>query len=462
MLPAVRPLPRLETFPAIVRMAESPAGRILLVTLFCVLARLLGLSAIPLYLSLVALSLWPERRRVIVAAATLLMLAGQFPGAWAALLIVFPAAWLVLALFQRRPDHRLFRNPTRNLLGLYCILLASVSYMPAPPLIKAFMWAVLAFSGKYLWFMCYALSDRKGVARQSPLLTLCRFQPFWGGSNVPFPKGEANLDRIEANSSGDLALCQLRGMELMVWSSLLFAALGLLGRIVQQPGLYDWWLRRIHFPVRITHLDLAIDLYLKGRPLPRLDCWLSVIASFCYKMLNVSAWGGAIIATCRMAGFNAVRNTRKPLSARTIAEFYNRLYYYFKELLVTFFFYPTYFRYFKNRPRLRVFVATLAAAGFGNALFHFLRDIDFTIKYGLWRSLVGFQVYIVYTLILGLSIAASQLRSLNGNAQGGRFTGPICVLTFYCLVMILDDPNRAWNVQDYFSFIINLFVPFQR
>jgi D-alanyl-lipoteichoic acid acyltransferase DltB (MBOAT superfamily) len=163
-----------------------------------------------------------------------------------------------------------------------------------------------------------------------------------------------------------------------------------------------------------------------------------------------------------MAGFNAVRNTRRPLTSRTIAEFYNRVYYYFKELLVTFFFYPTYFRYFKNRPKLRVFAATLAAAGFGNALFHFLRNIEFIMQKGLWHALVDFQVYAIYTLILGVAIAFSQLRSLERHAQGGRFTGPLCVLIFYCLLMVLDDPRRGWTVRDYFSFMANLFASFPR
>ncbi|MGO9095907.1 MAG: hypothetical protein ACLQGV_11860 [Bryobacteraceae bacterium] len=461
---AARGLPRLQTIPSVVEIAQTPLGRILLVALFCALAFRQGLPAAPLGLALAAISLWPERRRVLVAGATVFWLLAFSPFArtWTALLIVFVAAWLVLALFQRKPDLWLFQRSVRNLLLFYVALLAAASYLPLTPLLRVSLWAVLAVGGKYLWFMAYALSDKKGAARQPPLLALFRFQPFWGGSNVPFPKGEANLDRIEARTAGELAICQLRGLELMVWSTLLGWALGLFDRTLPGPWPLAGWLRSIHFPNHIAQLDPAIELYLKGNPLPRLDCWLAVIGNFSRKILWVSGWGGTVIATCRMAGFNAVRNTRKPLSSRTVAEFYNRVYYYFKELLVTFFFYPTYFRYFKSRPRLRIFVATLAAAGFGNALFHFLRDIDFIIQKGLWGALVEFQVYAVYTLLLGVGIAVSQLRSLHGHPQGGRITGPLCVLVFYCLLMILDDPRRGWTIRDYSSFIINLFVPFPR
>ncbi len=461
---AARGLPRLQTIPSLVRIAETLWGRLLLVALFSALAWQQGLPAVPLGIALAALSLWPEWRRVLVAGATACWLLAFRPmaGSLIVLLILFPTGWVALTLFQQKPGHWLFQRPVRNLLLFYVALLAAASYLPLTPLLRVSLWAVLAVAGKYLWFMAYALSDKKGVGRQPPLLALFRFQPFWGGSNVPFPKGEANLDRIEAKNANELAVCQLRGIELMVWSTLLVGALVLFDRTLPGPWPLAGWLRRIHFPNHIAELNLAIERYLKANPLPRLDCWLAVIASFSRKILWVSGWGGTIIATCRMAGFKAVRNTRKPLSSRTVAEFYNRVYYYFKELLVTFFFYPTYFRYFKNRPRLRIFVATLAAAGFGNALFHFLRDIDVIVEKGFWRALVDFHVYAIYTLILGLGIAVSQLRSLYGRAQGGRFTGPLCVLAFYCLVMVLDDPRRDWTIRDYSSFMINLFAPFPR
>ena len=77
-----------------------------------------------------------------------------------------------------------------------------------------------------------------------------------------------------------------------------------------------------------------------------------------------------IISVCRMAGFNALRNSYRPLSSRTLADFFNRFYYYFKELLVDMFFYPTFLRYWKRRKRLRLVFATFAAVAFGNSYFH--------------------------------------------------------------------------------------------
>ena len=89
-------------------------------------------------------------------------------------------------------------------------------------------------------------------------------------------------------------------------------------------------------------------------------------------VLKLAARGHEIVGVLRLFGFNVFRNTYKPLLAPSLVEFWNRYYYYFKELLVDFFFFPTYVRRFRTSPRLRMLAATLAAAGFGNLYYHLL------------------------------------------------------------------------------------------
>jgi len=197
-------------------------------------------------------------------------------------------------------------------------------------------------------------------------------------------------------------------------------------------------------------------------PYPWYMNWLALLASFCVKMVNFSVWGHGIIATSRMAGYNALRNTYKPLQATTIADFWNRYYYYFKELLVENFFYPAFLRYFKKSPRLRLFFATLAAAGFGNVLFHYLRDIDVIITLGPWQALVAFHVYLFYGIVLGTAIGLSQLLEKKRPAEQQswltrRVMKPTAVIVFYCLLSIFDNPDRSMVLSDYFSFLLRLF-----
>ena len=188
------------------------------------------------------------------------------------------------------------------------------------------------------------------------------------------------------------------------------------------PGFFRRWLPG---SFGVPDMPVAIAAYLWGQPFSRGLCWLSVMANFCSMLLTISIVGHFIIGTCRMAGFNALRNTYRPLAATSIAEFYNRIYYYFKELLVDFFFYPAYLRYFKDRPRLRLFSRVNAlAAGLlsGNMLYHILASLGAASQIGLWRTIVGFQIYAVYVLILGLAIGVSQIRSLR-RRPGQRRTG---------------------------------------
>ena len=162
-----------------------------------------------------------------------------------------------------------------------------------------------------------------------------------------------------------------------------------------------------------------------------------------------------------MAGFGALRNTYRPLTARTIAEFWNRYYFYFKELLVDFFFYPTFFRLFKGRTQLRLAAATFAAAGLGNMFFHFIRDIGYVPRLGLWRALLGFHVYAFYCLVLSTGIIISQLRTARRRAQTpsrwSPFKSQFGVLLFFCLLQVFDDTGRTHPITVHLAFFLHLF-----
>jgi len=176
----------------------------------------------------------------------------------------------------------------------------------------------------------------------------------------------------------------------------------------------------------------------------------------------VAIYGNQAVACCRMAGFCILRNTYRPLQSQTIAEFWNRYYYYFKELLVEIFFFPTYLRYFKKYRRLRTFVATIAAATLGNMIYHFCRDFHYVAEMGLGAALAGFQVYAFYTLVLGLGIGFSQLRaSRAGSAHeasfGRRLLASAGVIAFFCLLEVFDYEPRSHTLGTHLAFFLNLF-----
>jgi len=160
-----------------------------------------------------------------------------------------------------------------------------------------------------------------------------------------------------------------------------------------------------------------------------------------------------------MAGFLALRNTYRPLRSRSIAEFWNRYLYYFKELLVDFFFYPTFMRYFKRWPRLRLFAATFAAACLGNMFFHFFIQMGDIEKFGLWKTLAGFNVFMFYTIVLAVGIGISQLREPREKSGWirGQLVPSICVAGFFCVLRVFDYGSNSPPLQEHFRFLAHIF-----
>jgi D-alanyl-lipoteichoic acid acyltransferase DltB (MBOAT superfamily) len=306
--------------------------------------------------------------------------------------------------------------------------------------------------GGYIWFFAYSLQDRLAPGADSVTHQVGTWAPFWtnaAGAGTPLCKGAAYLRRIEAKNPEELAVTQLKGLQLLLWCVLL--------KIIWAAG-HLWAFGTSGWGLDIPDLDAVIA----SKQLPAWYlCWASLVAGFADTMLSMAVWGNTIVACCRMAGFRALRNTYRPLESTSIADFWNRYYYYFKELLVDFFFYPAYTRYFKAHRKLRLFAATLAAATIGNMLYHFFRDIDLVWKVGLWKAIVGFRVYAFYTLLLGCGIGISQLRGRKPRTDGGflrtRIQPALAVLSFFCLVHIFDYTGRDHTITQHARFLLHLF-----
>ncbi|MGL3108568.1 hypothetical protein [Bradyrhizobium sp. BR 1432] len=181
-------------------------------------------------------------------------------------------------------------------------------------------------------------------------------------------------------------------------------------------------------------------------------------------VLVMTTWGGAIIACARMAGFRLLRNTYRPLEATTLVEFWNRYYFYYKELLVDHFFYPVFLRYFRTNRKLRMFFATFMAACLGNLLFHFIRDIRFVVELGWWKALTGEASHAFYTLLLAVGVGVSQMqtqgRARADHGRSARALGMIWVILFFCLLHVFDAPldrvHTIWQRADFLAYLLGV------
>jgi hypothetical protein len=124
--------------------------------------------------------------------------------------------------------------------------------------------------------------------------------------------------------------------------------------------------------------------------------WAALIVFFLLRVAGLPVCGSAKVHRRRadMAGFNAFRKTYRPVEALTIMEFYNRIYYYFKELLVTILlFFPAYLRYFKKRPKVRLFMGDAGGArDWGTGCFTSCARPGVIFRHGFWNALADVSI----------------------------------------------------------------------
>lgn len=469
-------LPPIETYPSVVAFAQTRAGRFLLFAGFAGLMKLVGGGTWPrgvwleLTVAAAVVSLaGPYRRHAALAAIAALLASIPFdfgavyvsiwqetgvaaihPGYLRAGALI---AWLVLAavaihLARRYRDHPVGGRPVL-LLHVLCLgLLGLATSHVLRGLPQVLLWGIVAVFLAFFWFLAFALMEQRSRTPTPLLSQFASFYPFFGLTTVPWGKGSDNWRSLDAATAEELAVTQIKGLKLLAWAFFLTVVL--------------WVFRRVVYgKLGITPLGAAFERFLQGNVAPAPSDLLSIIANFPEQLLVMAIWGHAIVATARLAGLRLLRNTCRPLSSRTIAEFWNRYFYYFKEMLVNVYFYPTYLRCFKRHPRLRIAFATFMAAGVGNFFFHFLLDNRAIAEFGLLGALVRFQTYAFYCAVLVTGIVLSQLRTRRPDASAGwlraRFLPVLGVMMFYCFLSFFDGPQRHVGLGLHFAFLFHVF-----
>lgn len=469
-----RLIPQIDRDPRLVAGVQEIRGRLLLcctVGLFAALFWQIGIDFSAAGLAL-ACAYAGRYRRVVILLATLLLLcrngflvdraflerlavnegvAGRIhqPLLEPVMLVVTFALFSGLLALQGLGA--VLRRPTLSLLLVFLALVVVTQATMMAGMPRVLLWSFLMTSQPYLWFLAYGLADA-GKKPAPVWQRLSIFHPFWGSTLTPFGKGLSYLDRFEAKTPEELAVTQLKGVKLAAWTLVLAIVKICLGELV-------------HGRLQLPTFDDNLLQYLAGHPQPRFVGWASVVIFFAEDLLGMTVFGGIIIATARLAGFRLLRNTYRPLESTTLAEFWNRYYFYYKELLVDHFFYPTFIRCFRGHRRLRMFFATFAAACVGNLLFHFIRDIHFVGEMGLWRALIGEQSHAFYTFVLAVSVGLSQMRRAPQPAASrgwlrSRLLPCLWVSSFFCFIHVFDAPldreHSLWQRTEFLLYLLGV------
>jgi hypothetical protein len=459
--------PAIETSPRLVAQAQTLTGKLVLFVLFGLVFRQLSGQWWPVIAAAMVSLSGRHRYRVALLCTVALLahdpqwfefravhLAARHEGLTglidlnhlriATLLLWLPAAAALLWLARRYRDRPVGRRPVLAAHAVMLCLLGLASAQLLHGAGQVMLWSVTAVFAAYFWFLAYALIDQRRREPAPLTLQLAAFHPFFGSSTTPIGKGGDHWRGVEARTPEELAVTQLKALKLIVWTYLLSVLL--------------WaYIRIVHVKLGVAPLNVAFLRFVNDGVAPGPAGALSIAANFFGSLLHMAVWGNGIVAVGRLAGFRLLRNTWRPLSSRTVAEFWNRYYYYFKELLVHVYFYPTYVRCFKNRPRLRVAFATFMAAGVGNWFFHFLLENWRVSRDGLAPTLAYTQTYAFYCLLLAAGIIVSQLRAKRPDPNAGWLRGRLLpslgVMLFYCMLSFFDGTEIHAPLAQHFAFL---------
>lgn len=417
--------------------------------------------------------LTPRRRRTILAAGAVgfgiyypfraMTKAGlrdpSDPASWLATVVVIGALFAVLWAYYRaavsfaRLPGWVRRHPQISLhLSFWAFLSLLWLALPEAGIARTVGLGIAIVIPFLIWRLGYLLlsAQRGRMAGTGFRDHLMYLWPAYGGTETPYGKGLDYLSRNEARDEEALARSQLAGIKLFVLAAAWGVLMDLMSALVygDLKGPLGDVLNGFQLGVpRLAHL-----LHEPGSAQSGL-AWASLYCELVWQVLRLAVRGHVIIGTLRLFGFNVFRNTYKPLLAPTILEFWNRYFYYFKELLVEFFFMPTFAKWFRGRAALRMFAAVFAAAFVGNMYYHLL-DLGEALALAdvqtLWATL---QSRLLYCFLLALGIYVSMRRSQQQPRAAFLPALPHLVLrlwlvwTFYAVIHIWAQKTDASFAQ---------------
>ena len=421
--------------PQLIAAAATPLGRVAICVAAAVLLGWLGAFRVPsartllglIALVIPAVTLWPGRRRELLSVASAVAVFDYFRRRnLPALDLLTPESWAVPA----EPGLRFFLLAAGLLVGLSVFVNIAGRLYAWPAILRRYpvawlhitAWLVLLaipavpllgvaaeILPLVLWRLSYSLRyfARPGNGHARLADHLFYLWPVAGiGRFAPVGKGLDYLARHEAGNAADLARSQLAGLKLLglavAWTVAVWLIDAFLYGDAKSPA-YAWFGGASLGLSKLTAL-------LGGQDVPIGERVAGLFLNLIRDTTQAAAIGHLFVGCFRLFGFRIFRDVYRPLVAQSIVDFWNRRTWYFKELMTDLFFYPTFLSASFTGPRLRLLLAVMAAAGFGNFYFHLLYFGD--IEKGGYAGILDARMasHAVYCLLLATGIWLSMLR----------------------------------------------------
>ena len=290
-----------------------------------------------------------------------------------------------------------------------CIYIATLVLikvvLPEESSLQIFLWMFIYVFSVAVWNFAYiSLSKFKPNWSQMSLLL-----PMWRSvavTSAPIHRGIRDFEYVYKQDGVERTSCQISGLRLLYWSLLIRYTGFFVSDVVFGTTTLSYVPFSFHLP---NYFGMPFDIYYRFS-IPLWKSWMGLFAnSFIFLTVNVASLIGIMVSVARMCGFRFYRNTYKPYLANSFHDFFNRVFFFYNELLINFFFYPfwKFSKVLKLPKKTRLFLVTFFTVLIGGEIIHFMR-----VFRGLENlSLIDmFSIYagrLPYFFLLGLFSAIS-------------------------------------------------------
>jgi hypothetical protein len=440
--------------------AATAPGKVWIAAFSCIaLLPAVGYLAIPFALAIGLASFRPGWRRSIFSTAALTLFAlnfisaGPAPERLRATLLLVATVWITgLLAWTRRPGGQ------HVLWALHAMAIVAMAGICAA---RGRLWSGTAAAAlctlvpELLWRSSYWIKWRRREQGCVPIWRhLFAALPFLGAGGVPFGKGPSYLAKHEALNGKALAASQVEGVRLLsiglAWRAVdSLLQLTLWG--IRVPWLGDWHpFAKALLPSMETLMRIPASYALWQR-------WGGLYGELFHNIIALAFYGHTIVGFFCLMGFRIPRNTSAPLATTTIVDFWGRYYFYFKELLMDFFFFPAFLKTSSMPVIWRTVLATWAAAFFGNFYYHVILYAPVLASGDTrgYRSLVMARMMYCALLATGLSISFARVLRQTAAPKGSRIRKAcqvIVVASFFAFLHVWNyggapiSMERRWHL----------------
>jgi hypothetical protein len=218
-------------------------------------------------------------------------------------------------------------------------------------------------------------------------------------------------------------------------------------------SLFDYFGIEV-FSARITRM---VSHYVKGGEVTT----SSVLATTVLDQIRwMMLWAGSVhfkTGIWRVCGYQMDPYFNKPWMSTNLITFWTRFTFHYREFLVRCFYYPVFFKFFKNNFILRVAVATFAAVTIGNLVWGHVTEGMFyhgLYYYNFAEVLKTWPYFVLLTL--GITVSELYLYWRKPTRKPWSFDrywltdffAMYCTVQFYCIIHVFAKPSSGATLAD--------------